>query len=893
MMTLNDRKCFFLLWCVASSLFGNAQQVTGRVASRDGVPLPYSTIMAKAERSGGVILLYTSADIKGHFQIDIGKIESESKFDSLWLEVSHVGFENLSELVLVGGKLVVSVPWLIKLNLAASVKLREVEVQGRRSSFIAKKDTTVFRVDSYKEGMDRKIVDVIRRLPGVEIKDASGEIFYRGVAIETLTLDGDDLFGSNYVVGSKNINVDLVESIEAIENYSRNRVLRGLEEADKTVLNLKLKKDKNKVNVGLDAGVGRFSSDDISLNGNANALIVIPFVKSFGSVSYNNVGINNSPFDPLGGSITLDRQRDGTGGIHKVIADENISSPFTNGRDRINRQFFGTASLFYRMSAKSSLKANIHHASDRFNAIRVLQQSFLINNNAFVTVDEALMSMQPVQTKAEIEYRSELSKSMLLEVRSTVGSESFVQQSHTLQNGGLNVESLLRSRDLYGQQSITFSKRRSKRSAVQIALKASFGAAPQSFGLSPSQSGLLFGIDTQASKFRRQNYEAMAVLLQNRNKVRFKLSQGVNYDIVPYSSLLSNAVGTMSENELVFRRGTFFNNTSLNYEKGKWTIGGSASFKLMGQQLVSLATNGLPLEIVGIVEGNAHISYRPRKTVITGFTAHRSQNSLAEQFLFTSRVLSGSRTSVSNVPSLALQTTTRVGFSFRIDDLFRKLESDLAIDYSIRDGNFFGNFSINDRTSRIIYFFSNKPVKDLSAYWKFAKYLNFLKSTAKLHISWNRSEFQNIVNQSEWRLNRMNNYLGSIFLKSAFDGPVNIEHKIVVEFIRSGTMGKTVFSNRSLENRSRVVGRISRALVASAFVNHLRPDLSNKSNNFWFIDIDIRLKPTGKKWDIALVFTNLMNQKTFEMVRVTDLSTTVFTSNLRPLNAMALFSLSL
>ncbi|MDG1793465.1 MAG: hypothetical protein P8H44_02830 [Flavobacteriaceae bacterium] len=46
--------------------------------------------------------------------------------------------------------------------------------------------------------------------------EQSGNIRYKGVSIETVTLEGDNLFGDNYSLGTKNINVDMVTHIEAV-----------------------------------------------------------------------------------------------------------------------------------------------------------------------------------------------------------------------------------------------------------------------------------------------------------------------------------------------------------------------------------------------------------------------------------------------------------------------------------------------------------------------------------------------------------------------------------------------------------------------------------------------------------------------------------------------------
>src|SRR5699024_3560035 len=107
-----------------------------------------------------------------------------------------------------------------------------------------------------------------------------------------VTLDGDNLFGYNYTLGTKNINVDMVEEIEAIENYSENPLLRGIEKGDKVSLNLKLKENKISFSGNVDLGAGISERGNGVFDVNANLLGITKSYKSFATTSYNDVGVN-------------------------------------------------------------------------------------------------------------------------------------------------------------------------------------------------------------------------------------------------------------------------------------------------------------------------------------------------------------------------------------------------------------------------------------------------------------------------------------------------------------------------------------------------------------------------------------------------------------------------
>ena len=54
-----------------------------------------------------------------------------------------------------------------------------------------KGDTIIYNADSFKNGSERKLKDVLEKLPGVEINDA-GQIEVEGKAVEKIMVDGKE-----------------------------------------------------------------------------------------------------------------------------------------------------------------------------------------------------------------------------------------------------------------------------------------------------------------------------------------------------------------------------------------------------------------------------------------------------------------------------------------------------------------------------------------------------------------------------------------------------------------------------------------------------------------------------------------------------------------------------
>ena len=60
-------------------------------------------------------------------------------------------------------------------------------------SITIKKDTIVFNADSFKQGNEQVVEDLLKKIPSLNI-DANGTIKVGNQEIEKIMIDGDDMF---------------------------------------------------------------------------------------------------------------------------------------------------------------------------------------------------------------------------------------------------------------------------------------------------------------------------------------------------------------------------------------------------------------------------------------------------------------------------------------------------------------------------------------------------------------------------------------------------------------------------------------------------------------------------------------------------------------------------
>ena len=125
--------------------------------------------------------------------------------------------------------------------LRADIVLDEVVV---KMPIIVRGDTLIYNADSFKNGSERKLEDIIDKLPGVEIND-SGQIEVEGKVVNKLMVNGKDFFDGDTKIGTKNIPSNAVDKIQVLRNYTEVGQLSGVRNnQDNFAINIKLKKGK-------------------------------------------------------------------------------------------------------------------------------------------------------------------------------------------------------------------------------------------------------------------------------------------------------------------------------------------------------------------------------------------------------------------------------------------------------------------------------------------------------------------------------------------------------------------------------------------------------------------------------------------------------------------------
>lgn len=137
-----------------------------------------------------------------------------------------------------------------------STLLEGVIIKGN-AAITFKGDTTEFNADSYKIQPNAKVEDLLKQLPGIQI-DKDGKITAQGQKINKVLVDGEEFFGDDPTLVTKNLRGDMIDKVQLYDKKSDQATFTGIDDGQKSkTINLKLKEDKKNGYFGkLNAGIG-------------------------------------------------------------------------------------------------------------------------------------------------------------------------------------------------------------------------------------------------------------------------------------------------------------------------------------------------------------------------------------------------------------------------------------------------------------------------------------------------------------------------------------------------------------------------------------------------------------------------------------------------------------
>lgn len=328
-----------LLIALPSIVFAQSITLRGVVKDSVGNPLELANIIA-TNSAEGTLESYGITDQSGRYKL---QLTTGITYD---LKVSYLGLQSINEALAVtgdSGDIVKDFTLNEDPNQLDNVELvyeMPVSIKG---------DTIVYNTDSFTNGTERKLGDVLKKLPGVEVND-DGEIEVEGKVVNKVMIEGKEFFDGDSKLATKNIPADALKKVEVLKNYNEVDQMRGLgNDQDNVAINLRLKEGKENFWFG-DITAGAGDGEKLRYLGKAKLFYYSPKGSINVISDFNNTGEVPFTFQDYFNFTGGFRGFNGRGGTGFNVSDSGLGF-LTTQNDRANDIETGFAAVNFTYTA--------------------------------------------------------------------------------------------------------------------------------------------------------------------------------------------------------------------------------------------------------------------------------------------------------------------------------------------------------------------------------------------------------------------------------------------------------------------------------------------------------------------------------------------------------------
>ena len=353
---------------------------------------------------------YAITDAEGRFAFK----RSETK--GLNISVTYLGYRKKTTPA-IGGK-----HMLVEL-LPDAITLKEVTIKSGRISL--RQDTIKYDLARFASSKDNYVKDILKKLPGIDVDENSGEISYQGKAISHFYVEGMDVTGGSYNQVNENLKADAVESAEIIEHHQPIRSLRNKVPTENIALNLTLKPEaRSKWIWNTQAGIGY--GDETIYNTRLNAI----------QLAKSKQGLYTYKADHSGKDLTSELQQLTSNDVHQLdevpslVNTPSFSMPLDKQRLLDNDTHLLSLNRIYRKDEIKQNRFSFRYLHDEQRRTQGSEETYHYLSDTIHTLDNQDHRVRTELLRADWDYERN-------------GEESFTRNVLTFQGKRADVLSQL------------------------------------------------------------------------------------------------------------------------------------------------------------------------------------------------------------------------------------------------------------------------------------------------------------------------------------------------------------------------------------------------------------------------------------------------------------------
>ena len=853
--------------------------IKGKVTQNDNEAIVSASIILKNDTSETISFTYTNEF--GNFEL---QTNDKGKFT---INVNSLGYEEKSsEIVLEKNNEVKTINF--KLNIEI-IKLEEVFIESKKPITI-KNDTIIFNAKSFIQGNEQVVEDLLKKIPGLNIT-TDGTIKVGNQEIEKVMIDGDDMFEKGYKILTKNMPVNPIDKIEIYQNYSNNKLLKGIENSNKVALNLTLKEDYKRQWFG-NAILGYGLVSENRYDARSNLMNFGKKAKYYFITNINNVG------------------EDATGDINHLIRPYRFDEPATIGDDQSARVLLGLSSYLpnlnqkrvnfnnaemlslnsiFTVSKKIKIKTLGFLNTDENDLIRNSFQSFINNNVSFTNIEDFKGRKKQTTGFGKIDLTYDVSKKGMLEYTGKFNKTSENNSSNLLFNDNLLNEKLNSDNQLVDQK-IIFTNKFKENKVLIFSGRYINEKTPQKYSVNQFFFNDLFAenanntIQYSQNKMQFSGIEAhLFDKRKNENLLEIKAGNQLRIDNLNTSFELFNdniSLGFPNnyQNNLKYITNDSYVSIKYLFKFGNYKLLTQSDFHQLFNQLESLSIKNSQKPFFIIPKIGLDWVINEKNKIITTYSYSTTNAGVLD--VYSSFVQTGFRSFSKGLQEFNQLNSSSAILNYTYGNWGDKFFANTFILYS-KNNDFYSTNSIivqnYSQTEKII-------IKDrnfLSISSNIDYYFNPIKSNFKINLGGTKTNFKNILNNSSLR--EVKN-LGAEYgfeVRSGFKGFFNYHFGSKWNYNQVKTTVENSFTDNvsfldlsfSLNNKFNLQLQSERYFFGN---------LERKNNLYYFFDAEARYTIKKNKLTFFLTGNNLFNTETFRNYNISDIDISKIEYKIQP-----------
>lgn len=842
-----------------------SQQMVEGIVVEDlsGEPIPFVNILIK--NGEGNLINFSTTDDNGNYSIRISK-----DLDSLFIETSIISHLAKSKILLVD-KIQKNKVYTVNFKLSQRLtELDEIYIESDKRPITVKKDTTVYNINQFKDGSESVVEDLLKKLPGISVGD-NGIIKFKGKQVVRVLLDNDNIFDSNYTIGTKNIDSEIIEGVQAIEDYNVNPLLKDIKTSEDVAINLILKKGKTDLSGNTQIGFGL--KDKALLK--VNTISVSKKLKGFSTLSYNNIGENYSPYNFTSNAFEMSKINELEQRTTNLVNSSGFNSNLPNNRISVNNNFFGSINALYKINRKVSFKLNYNLFKDKLTRNELYNTIYTFNNEALSISNKEDISKKPLINTFGYDLIYNINKNSLLTSTGKLDSQTINKTSTGFNNS--NFENITKSKDVFVKNNIEYTYRINDKKVLQFFGGFSTNNIPQNVDILFESNELKQAID-----FKKNYFKLQSKILSKTNKSEYEIALGYNFNenFIDSELIGINNSNQYLTNNMFYKSANLFTNFIFQYKIKKWQFIAKFNNSTLNIKLNDLNTLANYNENFFTIQPTFSINYYLNKTSHF-YSTYSLTNQLPEVHkIYSGLILTNNRTFFNNNFKFNLFNKNSVSLGYRINDFYNLFQFNTSATYSFRKYGYINQFNVTENTDFYTSIVSSTNNKNLSFNVDFEKYIHFLKSTININSSYTILNYQNIINNSQLRDNTNKNLLGQVYIRTGFQSHLNFENKIMFSNNNYSNNYNSSSSFSSFQNDFKIkyLKDDFQFTINSQF---FKPDLNQNISGDLFLDVNLSYSPKNSKIEYLLKANNLLNKKIYRNINISDFSTSIFQHNLQ------------